>query len=311
MHDPARRPRVIGMRDLATLLPGRAAVLDGGLGTLLEARGHDLTGQLWSARLLLEEPDAVLDAHREYFAAGADVAITGSYQVSADGMGDATAADRALRRSVELARRAADEAGGRIVAASVGPYGAALADGSEYRGDYGLTVAELRAWHRDRIRTLVDAGPDLLAAETIPCLAEVEAIAAEFEDAGAQGWISVTVNLRDLRSGESLREAGVIADASDAVAGVGINCSHPAEVLRGIRALREVTAKPIVVYPNSGEHWDARSRSWRGEPGFPDELVTAWRDAGASLVGGCCRVGPEEIRRIAGALGAEVTPTRS
>ncbi len=178
---------------------GQATLLDGGLATQLEARGHDLSDTLWSARLLLEDPDEVRAAHADFFAAGAQVATTASYQVSASGFVAAGRsrdnAELALRRSVQLAREAASAAAtdGAWVAASVGPYGAALANGSEYRGDYGLSVTELRAWHRPRLEILADAGADVLALETIPCLAEVEALLAEVDRLGVAAWLSLTV----------------------------------------------------------------------------------------------------------------------
>lgn len=282
-------------------------VLDGGLGTLLEADGHDLSGSMWSARVLRETPEAIRSVHRRFFAAGADVAIAASYQASFEGFAaagiDRAEAARLIESAVALAREARDEVRpSGWVAASVGPYGAMLADGSEYRGDYGLTVRQLREWHRPRLELLAAAGADLLAVETIPALTEVEAVAAELDALGAPAWISVTVSLGTLRSGEDLAEAFTLAAAPPAVVAVGVNCSAPAEVLGAITAARSVTAKPIVVYPNSGEEWDAKNGAWAGRPGFPEALVGAWRAAGASLIGGCCRVGPEQVRRIAGAV---------
>src|ERR1700712_783288 len=189
-------------------------VLDGGLATLLEAHGHDLSSDLWSARLLADNPAAITAAHREYFEAGAQVAITSSYQASFQGFAelglDRAQAQELLRRSVRLARDAAETArpargavgAQRWVAASVGPYGAALADGSEYRGDYGLTVAQLREWHRPRLEILADAGADVLALETIPCLAEAEALLAEVSALGVPAWLSMTCAKGRTRAGE-------------------------------------------------------------------------------------------------------------
>jgi homocysteine S-methyltransferase len=291
---------------LLDALTERALVLDGGLGTRLEERGADLTSELWSARVLAEEPDRVLDVHRDYFAAGADVAITASYQVTYEGCAragyGADETTRLLLRSVDVARRARDEAGHGWVAASIGPYGAMLADGSEYRGDLGLGVDELRRWHRERIRVLAGAGADLIAVETMPSLVEVEAVLAELEGSGASAWMSVTPLDGRLRSGEPIAEAFARAAEVDEVVAVGVNCCAPGEVLGAIEAAREVTAKPIVVYPNSGETWDAGARRWRGKAAFPIELVQSWRVAGAALVGGCCRTGPSQISAIGHAL---------
>jgi homocysteine S-methyltransferase len=284
-------------------------VLDGGLGTLLEQHGHDLTSALWSARMLVENPDAIRAAHSEFFTSGARVGISSSYQVSYEAMhslgidGDGT--DALLRRSIELVREAAsefDDGIERWTAASVGPYGAMLADGSEYRGDYGLSVAALRDWHAPRLFALAAASPDVLALETIPCLAEVEALAAVLDGSGLEAWMSVTVAMGALRSGETLADAFAIAADSDEIVAVGINCSDPLDVAGAIATARATTTKPIVVYPNSGEQWDAKNRRWMGRAGFPDSLVREWVAAGASLVGGCCRVGPVEIGAMAAAI---------
>ncbi|TAL45740.1 MAG: homocysteine S-methyltransferase [Salinibacterium sp.] len=289
---------------MASALAASPVVLDGGLGTLLERRGNDLSSKLWSAQMVVERPDEVRAAHAEYFAAGAQVAITASYQASYEGLAEAglsrSAIDEVLRRTVQLAIDARAEASGeRWIAASVGPYGAMLADGSEYRGDYGLSVDQLRQWHRPRLRTLADTEADVLAAETIPSLTEVEAIARELAGLGKPAWISVTVAFGALRSGEPLADAFEIAADADEVIGVGINCSDPLEVVGAIRAARAVTDKPVIVYPNSGEKWDSKNGRWMGEAGFPTWLVRAWIDERATLVGGCCRVGPAEIASIA------------
>ncbi|MDQ0744969.1 homocysteine S-methyltransferase [Clavibacter sp. B3I6] len=294
-------------------LPDRPLVLDGGLGTLLEARGHDLSDPLWSARVLADEPDAVRAAHEEYFRAGADVAITASYQVGFAAFAqrglDAAATEELLRASVRLAaeardRVARDDAGApreRWVAASVGPYGATLGDGSEYRGSSGLTRAELGRWHAPRFAVLADAGADLLACETIPSLDEGAALVDLARGSGAAVWLAFTVADGRLRSGEPMREGFALAEEADEVVAVGINCAHPDEVPAAIAAARSATDRPVVVYPNSGERWDAVARGWHGDPALPS--VEAWIRAGASLVGGCCRVGPDEIRRMRDALG--------
>jgi homocysteine S-methyltransferase len=285
-------------------LATRPLVLDGGLGTLLEQRGHDLSSELWSTRALLDDPDAVRAAHSEYLAAGAEIVTTGSYQIGYDqlashGMGRDDV-EALLATSVRLAREARDTAGGAgWVAASVGPFGAIRADGSEYTGEYGVGVSELREWHRPRLRALAAAGADLVAVETIPSLAEVEAVAAELSGAGAHAWISVTPAFGRLRSGEPLEEAFTVAAAIEEVIAVGVNCCDPHELLPAIAAARAVTDKAVVVYPNSGEQWDAKNRRWIGRPGIPGDLVSAWLDAGATIVGGCCRIGPAEIAQIA------------
>lgn len=289
--------------DFAAALGSRTVVSDGGLATLLEAHGHDLTSALWSARLLGDNPDAIVRAHREFFDASAEVATTASYQASFDGLA-AVGVDRAtatalLVRSVDLARRARDEsAPDGWVAASIGPYGAALADGSEYRGDYGRSVAELRAWHRPRLQVLAAAAPDVLALETIPCLAEVEALLAEVQGLGITVWLSLTCADGRTRAGEPVADAFAMAADVDEVVAVGVNCTAPDECTPLVAAAVAASGRPAVAYPNSGERWNAIARRWTGDPDFSPEQVDDWRAAGARLVGGCCRIGPSGIRAI-------------
>ncbi len=287
--------------------------LDGGLGTLLEARGHDLSDTLWSARLLVEEPQAILDAHREFFAAGAQIAITSSYQVGFEAFerigisGPET--ERLLRSSVELAcaardtRADSDPGGPLLVAASVGPYGATLGDGSEYEGASGLSRTELRRWHERRLAVLTDAGPDLLALETIPTLDEATALADLVRGSGVPAWLSFTVEGGRLRSGEPMAEGFRLVERIDEFQAVGVNCSHPDEVLPAIAAARSVTDKAVVVYPNSGERWDADARCWRGVAGVGE--VEAWLEAGATIIGGCCRIMPDDIADIPARIGRD------
>ncbi|MFT4295527.1 MAG: homocysteine S-methyltransferase [Micropruina sp.] len=285
------------MESFAAALADRVVLLDGGLATRLEARGHDLSDTLWSARLLLEDPDEIRATHEDFFAAGAEVATTASYQVSESGFEAAghTAAEarEALRRSVRLAREASEAFGApRWVAASVGPYGATLADGSEYRGDYGLSVAQLRAWHRPRLEILAEAGADLLACETIPSLAETEALAAELDSLGIPAWIALTTVGDRTRRGEPASEAYAIAAEVPNVVALGANCCDPDDAAAVLAAVGG--RRPVVFYPNSGEQWDSAGRVWTGEPAAAGS-ARAWSRAGVRGLGGCCRVTPEQI----------------
>ncbi len=284
-------------------------LLDGGLATLLEARGHDLSSDMWSARLLLDDPAEIIAAHREYYLAGAQVAITASYQASFEGFAalglDPVATERALRRSVDCALTARDsfhDGRERWVAASVGPYGAMLADGSEYRGGYGRTAAQLRDWHRPRFEVLAGAGADVLAIETMPCLAEVQALVDLLDDASATAWVSLTALDGRTRAGEPIEDAFALAGSSRQVIAVGVNCCPAEQVAELTAVAAEVTGKPVVVYPNSGEIWDGVARAWTGDPSFRTAEVRSWIEAGAALIGGCCRVGPDEIEELGAAL---------
>jgi homocysteine S-methyltransferase len=288
-------------------------LLDGGLSTELERRGHDISGQLWSAVLLRDAPDAVVAAHTAFLRAGAQVLTTASYQASPEGFAragiDPGTGVALLRRSVHLTRRAADgdRDGDAWVAGSVGPYGAMLADGSEYTGEYGgADLARLRRFHRPRLEILAEAGADVLAAETVPSMLEAEALVVELDRLAHPSWLSLTTTIDDAgtvrtRRGELAREAFALARDVDSIIAVGVNCTDPAGLTRAISIAAEASGKPVVAYPNSGEGWDARNRTWTGSAaaGFDASAVRSWQEAGARLIGGCCRVGPEMIAELA------------
>lgn len=291
--------------DLSAVLASRVLVLDGGLGTLLEARGNDLTSALWSAALLRDRPDEVRAAHAEFAAAGADVLTTSTYQLAFGGAIDDSEVERLLRLGVSVAR----DAGDGLVAASVGPFGASRADGSEYTGDDGLSVDQLRRWHRRRLHVLADAGADLLAIETIPSLREVEALVSELDALDVDAWVSLSASSTAFASAGSsaagssttMAAAFEIAAASPRVRAVGVNCCPPADVSP---ALAAAPATPLIAYPNSGETWDAEGRRWEGRPGISWRLAEEWMAAGARLVGGCCRTTPAHIAELARAVHA-------
>lgn len=284
-------------------------VIDGGLSTQLTALGQDTSGHLWTGRVLLENPEAIRRAHADYVAAGADVVITSSYQVSRRGFEqagmDAAQADAALRASTLAAREAVAGSGARV-AASVGPYGAILHDGSEYRGQYGLAVAALVDFHRERLDVLADTGPDLLAVETIPDVVEAEALVRVLADhPDLPAWITFSaVDGGRVCAGQAIEEAVTVAASAPSVAAVGINCTDPRFVEELVWRIRAVTALPIVVYPNAGGAWDAADGEWHeaGDTVFPDTVVERWRDAGATAIGGCCGTDTRAISAIARVL---------
>ncbi len=297
-----------------------AIILDGGLATELENRGAQISDALWSARLLIDAPEIIRQLHYDYFVAGADVGISASYQASFPGFAQRgltpTQSAQIIHQSVALARAARDEfwadAGNRagrlrpLVAGSIGCYGAFLADGSEYRGDYGLTKAELMDWHRPRMAVLAQSGADLLACETIPCQIEAEALVAllaEFPHTAA--WISFSCQDENrVCHGESFAGCVALAGASPQVVAVGVNCTSPRFVEPLLAEARKATDKPLLCYPNSGESWDAVARCWIEGTGVTDFGPPArfWQAAGAQIIGGCCRTGPEDIRRIRASL---------
>jgi len=290
-------------------------ILDGALATELEARGCDLSDPLWSAKVLIENPELIYQVHLDYFRAGAQCAITASYQATPQGFlrrGLDHAQSLALiAKSVQLAQRARSDylaaqplAAPLLVAGSVGPYGAYLADGSEYRGDYRLPQEEMMAFHRPRIAALAKAGVDLLACETLPSFSELQALLAllrEFPTLGA--WFAFTLrDSRHLSDGTPLAEVLAALHGNPQVLAIGLNCIALEQVAPALRQLAVEADKPLLAYPNSGEHYDAVSKTWHacgGEHGSLAERAGEWQTLGARLIGGCCRTTPQDIRAIA------------
>lgn len=277
--------------------------LDGGLSTALGERGHDLSTSLWTGELLRSNPEAVEQAHRDFVDAGADILITGAYQLSFEGCAargwtDSETLD-ALRASTVAARLAAAE--GTLVAASVGPYGASLADGSEYRGNYGVDDSVIREFHARRLEALIDTEPDLLAIETIPDTVEAAIILDILTelDAGIPFWLSFscTDGLQTCAGQSFAGAAALVAAHPDAIA-VGINCTRP-ELITGLLESASVDI-PFVVYPNTGQDWDPVSKSWSSEATIAGPaLIAEWVEAGAVMIGGCCGYSAEQIGRLA------------
>jgi homocysteine S-methyltransferase len=284
------------MNPIASILDRYPAlVIDGALATELERRGCDLKDDLWSARILLEQPEAIKQVHFDYFQAGADCAITASYQATLEGFKKRGLSEREaialIQKSVQLAIQARDEfwsdvanRAGRakpFVAASVGPYGAYLADGSEYRGNYGLGEKELMDFHRPRMKALIAAGADMLACETIPSLIEAQAIAKllkEFPDTIA--WLSFSAgDEKHVSEGQGFADCVEQLKDHPQIAAIGINCTSPNYIPSLIREAKQVTEKPILVYPNSGETYDAVRNDWNGDLSLrgglqPDEAIS-------------------------------------
>lgn len=305
-------------RFAAALESGRVTLLDGGMATQLEAQGEDLGGHLWSARLLAEKPAAIVAATRAYLDAGADIVETASYQASREGFREVgmggLMADRLLGRSVELARRARDEyladnpdARVPLIAASIGPWGAVLHDGSEYRGDYTISRESLAEFHERRLKVLDSAGADVLALETIPSLMEAEVLAALLRDRRTPAWVSFSC--RDgghISDGTPIERAVAVFANHPNVLAVGVNCTPPQYVPELIARIRKaLPGKAIIAYPNSGETWDASTESWHGTVSPLDCAAAAqdWVEAGATIVGGCCRMGPGHIAAMREAIG--------
>lgn len=289
-------------------------VLDGAFSTELERQGFSINDELWSAIALYERPDLVKAVHRSYFDAGSDIVTSASYQATLEGFEkkgfSRDEAKELLVRSVQLVQEARDEFLAEasperrpvpLAAASVGPYGAYLADGSEYKGHYGKTREELALFHRERMHILKEAGPDIFACETIPCLVEALAetdVLSEMENAAC--WISFSCKDGLHTCGDDdISDCAKALDEIPCVKAIGVNCTAPEYVESLILEIRKYTDKPVVVYPNSGEHYDASDKTWEGAAADYGDYVKIWQKAGARLIGGCCRTTPEDIRKVA------------
>lgn len=300
------------------LARSRVVILDGGLATELERRGQNLRDPLWSAKALIESPEVIRQIHRDYLEAGADVVTSASYQASFEGfalrgLSRKQAADL-MRLSVRLACEARDtfaksQSAGQLkplVAASVGCYGAVLHDGSEYQGDYGLSVQELIDWHRPRIEVLADSGAELLACETIPCLAEAEALVRVLEDfPQTPAWLAFSCRDGEhVCHGEALSDCVAAAETRGNILAVGVNCTPPQFVESLLQSIAGRTSKLLLAYPNSGESWDAHRQCWQPTASSRNwaEAARRWHATGARLIGGCCRTTLATIADIARAF---------
>ena len=313
---------------LSDLLAAGPVVLDGAMGTELDSRGVDTRHALWSARALLEDPDVVAAVHSDYLAAGARILTTNSYQASAPTFRAAGLsrdhARRALEASVRIARTCAERfeatrpASRILVAGGIGPFGAHLADGSEYTGDYSIAHTDNPVFeqvHRSRLEVLAGQGLGLFALETMPRLDEARAVIALMNELapGCQCWVSFQLRSdgEHLADGTPLERAAAWAEVEPAVVAVGLNCVAPAVVAPALAVLRASTGKPLVAYPNSGDGYDPVAKTWTSAP--PAERFTAlaeqWLDGGARLIGGCCRTTPADTAALARVVASRTRAT--
>lgn len=288
----------------------KVILIDGSMSLGLEEQGLDLNDKLWTAKALLNEPEKIVKVHQNYYDAGANIAITSSYQATVTGferLGYSTEASRGLiKQTVRLAKQAQANSQGtqeKWVAASVGPYGAYLADGSEYRGNYGLSQTELEDFHRERLELLLDAEPDLLAIETIPDLTEIQALIALLaQHPSASAWVTVTLkDAQHLCDGTDLRVFQLLAESSDQIIAYGVNCVQPDLVLPTLDYLKEIATKPLVAYPNSGAVYDPTTKVWTHDHAVDEVFSTKalkWHDSGCKWIGGCCCTSSKEIKLL-------------
>lgn len=295
----------------------KVLIIDGAFGTELERKGYNINDSLWSAKFLMEKPEAIGEVHKDYLEAGSDCVTTASYQATYEGFMkrglDEQEAKALIQSSVKIAQNVRDifwvdkknhaKRQKPLVAASIGPYGAYLADGSEFKGNYGLSVEELITFHRKRFTTLVEAKPDLLACETIPCFTEAKALAKLLEEfPTAYAWISFSAkDGTHINSGESMRECAQFLDTQKQIVAIGINCTAPQYIESLIGEIKAVSTKPIIVYPNGGSTYNALTKTWDGisKSSSYGKMAHTWYEKGASIIGGCCQTTPEDIAQIA------------
>lgn len=301
----------------AILSKQKVLIIDGAFGTELERKGYDINDSLWSAKFLMEKPEAIGEVHKDYLEAGSDCVTTASYQATYEGFmkrGMSEAEAKALiQSSVKIAQKVRDafwsETKNRVnrqkplVAASVGPYGAYLADGSEFTGNYGLSLEDLKAFHAKRLATLIETKPDLLACETIPCLIEAQALCellSAYPEVSA--WVSFSAkDGQHINSGETIKACATYLETQPNVVAIGINCTAPQHIDSLIEAIKAVSTKPIIVYPNGGSTYNALTKTWDGlsKSSSYGKMAYTWYEKGARIIGGCCQTTPEDIAQIA------------
>lgn len=285
-------------------------LIDGGLSNQLEKQGYDLNHKLWSAKLLDYVPEAIIHAHLAYLEAGARCITTASYQATISGFMsvgyDKATAETLILKSVQLAEKAITRFRAidfkPLIAASIGPYGAYMADGSEYSGNYDVSEEELIVFHEDRIRLLDSSNADILACETIPSFKETLVLNSLLRNVKKQAWVSFSCkDEKHISDGTPITKCTKVIADNPKIFAIGINCTAPEYISGLIKAIKPIiNDKRIIVYPNSGDVYNAKSKTWSGlsTPTSFLDMAKEWIKLGVDIIGGCCRIGPEEIKSI-------------
>ena len=290
----------------------KLTVVDGAMATQLEARGCNINDELWSAKMLAERPELIEAVHYDYFEAGADIGISASYQATVPGFMkkgfSREESERLIKSSMELLIKAREryqkkhpERDCLVAAAAIGPYGAYLADGSEYRGDYKVAPDVVEAFHRERMALLLEAGAEIFACETLPCLWEAEIILKIANEMKMPSWFSFSCrDYKHISDGTPIADCAARLDKEEYVKAIGINCTYPEYLSELIQNIRAVSTKPVIVYPNRGEEYDPVNKVWLGTKNGKSFGCWAekWYEDGASVIGGCCRTTPEDIKEV-------------
>lgn len=283
--------------------------LDGGLSTALERLGANLKTILWTGDLIAASPHLIEQAHLDFIRAGAEIITTASYQISfigeqTSGLQD-TEVSNLLRSSTKIAQSAREKAidlghsSSIKVAASIGPYGAALGDGSEYRGHYEVSEKVLRDFHLRRIAVLLESQPDLFAVETIPSIIEAQIVQEILMEMKVPYWISFSCkDEKAISEGDSFAEAISSLQLDKNLIAAGVNCSNPSFIASLLESVNQKSKPEFIVYPNLGRSWDAKKKVWIGEAVQFQEVIPSWQKLGAKYIGGCCGIGPAELSEI-------------
>ena len=280
-------------------------LLDGSLSYPIESRGHGLNSKLWTAKILIDNPKVIEDIHVEYINSGVDYISTSSYQLSvktlkAEGY-NISEIENIFKKSVSVAKKALLRTKKKNIKilGSFGPFATYLADGSEYTGVYNTKDETIKEFHLENLKIINKLDIDILLYETIPCLREISILNNLLKLSEKEVWISMTCNnAMKLRDNSSLKKACKILSQSKNISTIGLNCFDPSMTKIAIEKLRLYSNKKVLVYPNSGEKYNCENKTWLGKNKFNDQSISNWIEESPDIIGGCCRIGKEEIKQF-------------
>ncbi len=293
-----------------------ALILDGALGTQMQNHGFNINDSLWSAKFLDENPNAIKLVHKEYLEAGADCIITSSYQASLEGFLEKgfseEKADHLISSSIKIAKDTRDEFWESyknsdrlkpLVAASIGPYGAYLANGAEYSGAYEISEKKLSSFHKRRLDTIMKMSPDIIACETIPLFSEIKILSKLLEKyKTTTSWLCLSAKNESLtNAGDDVEEVISWLNAQKHIDAIGVNCTAPQYISTLVKKIKKLSDKLIVIYPNGGSAYNPITKLWESSLTNSEEfakMAYLWNSLGANIIGGCCETTPKEIKKI-------------
>ncbi len=281
-------------------------LLDGSMSFPMEQLGYNLKNKLWTGMALINDPNIIKDIHKGYIKAGADYISTSTYQISfgrLKNMGyQSVEIKKIFQKSVDLVKEAILESKSKReikIVGSFGPYASFDPKASEYVGEYISTDDEIMNFHHNNIRIIEETDLDIILYETIPCLREFKILSEILSNTKKEIWISVTCNENiEFRDGSSFKEACEIISGIEKITTLGINCFSPLLVNKAIRKLKKYSNKKALIYPNSGEVYNQEDKFWSGKNEFNDVMIKNWLSLSPDIIGGCCRVGYDNIKKM-------------